>query len=219
MSNRDEWPDNPNDPQPESAAHYEEKSGGGCLKWVLILGGLGLLSVLVCCGGGVWLMWGSLPKMVGTPAEVAAVSQEIMQIDIPPDYIGEAGMSADNFIFAMRFATYRHKEGKGQLLIGSMQVKLGASKDQQAEFKNTTRERSDNEKKLTITNTEDREFTIRGKKVPFKFSEATEEGTDKKYRLVEGELEGAGTMAVFQLTLEEDAYDEEAVVKMIESIR
>ena len=213
MSDRDQWPDNPNEQS------HEPKSGGGCFKIALIVGGVGFLGMLVCCGGLAWFGWGFVPKMATTPADVAAVGQEVMQIDIPAEFVGQAGMSWDNWVMSMKFATYEYKEQKGSLVIGSMQVKLGDPKDSQAAFKNQTKQQSDDEEDLKITVTVDREFTIRGKPAKFKFSEAEQEGTGKKFRLVSSEIATPGGLLIFQLKLEEDAYDEEAVVKMIESIQ
>ena len=216
MSDRDAWPDNPNDPTPQRA----EKSGGsGCLKFALIVGGLSFIGLLVCCGGLTWFGWGFIPKMATTPTDVAAVGQQVMQIDIPDEFVGKAGFTIDNRWIAMRFATFLHKDGKGALLIGAMQVKMGDLKDRHADFKKRSQQQSNDQQKLTIKKTEEREFTIRGKSVTFKFSEAEEDGTDKKFRLVTGELEAPGSITILQLTLEEEAYDEDAVVKMIESIR
>ncbi|MEK6262614.1 MAG: hypothetical protein AABP62_28800 [Planctomycetota bacterium] len=219
MSDRDQWPDNPNDVPRQQSQPQEPKSGGGCLKVALIVGGIGFFGMLVCCGGLFWFGRGLLPKMVTTPAEVAALGQEVMKIDIPADFVGQAGMSMDNFAMTMKFANYQHKEQKGTLMIGSMHVKIGDPKDHQAAFNNQKAQQSVAQEGLKITTTADREFTIRGKPVTFKFSEAEKEGTDKKFRLVSSEFESGGGLMMFQLTLEEEAYDEEAVVKMIESIQ
>ena len=219
MSDRDHWPDNPNEVPRQQSQPREQKSGGGCFKIALIVGGIGFLGMLVCCGGLVWFGRGLMPKLVTSPADVAAVGQEVMKIEIPPEFVGQAGMSMDNWVMTMKFATYEHKEQKGTLLIGSMQVKIGNPKDQQAAFKNQTKQQSDGEQGLKITTTVDREFTIRGKPVPFKFSEAEQEGTGKKFRLVSSEIATPGGLLIFQLKLEEEVYDEEAVVKMIESIQ
>ncbi len=219
MSDRDTWPDNPSDP-PRRVKQWEEKSGGGgCVKFALIVGGLSFAGLLVCCGGLGWFIWGFIPKFASTPADVAALGQQVMQINIPEEFVGETGMSIDNWLIAMKFANYRHKAGKGALLIGSMQVKFGELSDQQADFKARASEQSEDEPKLEIKQTEERQFTIRGKRVTFQFSEADEVGTDKKFRLVTGELEAPGRITILQLTLEEEAYDVDAVVKMIESIQ
>ena len=219
MSDRDAWPDNPSDP-PRRVQQLEEKpGGGGCLKFALVVGGLSFVVLVVCCGGLVWFIWGFVPKLVTAPADVAAVGQEIMKIEIPEEFVGQAGISMDNFAMTMKFATYQHKEQKGTLLIGSNQVKIGNPKDQQAVFKNTSKQQADIEKGLKIMETVDREFTILGKLATFKFSEAEKEGTDKKFRIVSSEIDSPGGMLIFHLMLEEDAYDEETVVKMIESIQ
>jgi len=119
----------------------------------------------------------------------------------------------------MKFASYEHQDHKGQLLIGSMQVKFGDPKDHQAAFQNQSKQQGAEEDDLKITKTEDREFTVRGKPVKFHFAEAEQAETNKKFRVVSSEIATPGGLLIFQLKLEEDAYDEEAVVKMIESIR
>ena len=107
MSDRDTWPDNPNDPTPQRAPQWEEKSGGGgCLKFALIVGGLGFVVMLVCCGGLAWFGWGFIPKVVKVPADVAALRLQVMQIDIPAEFVSDAGMSIDNWLLAMKFVNY-----------------------------------------------------------------------------------------------------------------
>ena len=219
MSDRDQWPDNPNEEPRRQSQSREPSSGGGCLKFALIVAGVGFFGMLVCCGGLVWFGWGFIPKIATTPTDVAAVGQEIMKLEIPAEFVGQTGMSIDNWMLTMKFATYQHKEQKGMLLIGSMRVKFGDPKDHQATFKDRRAEQSDGEKGLKITTTADREFMVRGKPTTFTFSEAEQEGTGKTFRLVSSEFESQGGLLIFQLTLEEEAYDEEAVVKMIESIQ
>ncbi len=213
MSDRDQWPENPNE------VPSQPKSGGGCLKAVMIIGGIGFIGLVICCGGLAWFGRGFIPKMVTAPADVAVLGQEVMKIDIPAEFVGQAGMSMDNFAMTMKFATFQHKEQKGTLMIGSMQVKIGDLKDQQAAFNAQKTQQGGAQEGMKITTTEDREFTIQGQPVKFKFSEAEQVGTGKKFQLVSSEFESGGRLMLLQLTLEEDAYDEEAVVKMIESIQ
>ncbi len=219
MSDRDQWPDNPNEVSQQPSPAQGQKSGGGCLKAALIVGGIGLFGMVLCCGGLFIFGRQFIPKIVTTPAEVAVVGQEIMKIDIPDDFQGQMGMSMDNFAMTMKMATFQHKQQKGTLTIGAMQVKIGNPKDHQAVFNQQKAQQAGGQEGLTIRTTVDREITVRGKPTTFKFSEADQAGTGKKFRVVSSEFEAVGGMLMFQLTLEEDSYDEDAVVKMIESIQ
>ena len=189
------------------------------MKYALIVGGLAAVMMLGCCGGLVWLGWGFIPKIVTAPAEIAELSEQTMKIDVPSEFTPDSGMSMDNWLLAMRFATYRHKDGAGILLIGSLEVKIGDRDQQRADFKKQASERSGEAYKLNIKSTVEREFTVRGKPVKFQFSEATKAEGGEPFRLVSADFDGPTGITLFQLMLKEAAYDEEAVVKMIESIR
>lgn len=219
MTDRDSWPDNPNDPPARTQQWKDSSGGGGCWKVALVVGGIGFLCMLVCCGGVGWFVWSFVPTMASNPADVSKLGQQVLQIDLPEDYVGDMGMSIDNWLVSMKIANYRHKDGKGSLLIGALQVKVGDISGHQARFNSHTAEHSDQDQKLIIRKTEEREFTVRGRKVPFKFSEADEAESGKKFRQVSGQIDGSNAITIFQLTLEEEAYDDEAVVKMIESIK
>jgi len=98
MSDRDHWPDNPNDEPRRQSEFRERPAGGGCFKIALIVGVIGFFGLLVCCGGLAWFGRGLMPKVATTPAEVAALGQEVMQIDIPAEFVGQGGMSMDNLV-------------------------------------------------------------------------------------------------------------------------
>ena len=219
MSDRDQWPDNPNDPPPRRSKSREESAKhNGCLKFVLIVGGMLIVAVLVCCGGLLALGWSLFPHMAQTPAEVAAVSDAALKMNISENFIGETGMSIDNWLMTMNVALFRDRQGQGTLLIGTLFVKLGDPVLHREDFKNKIGQQSDEIPETEITESVEREFAIRGKTIPFQFSEAVEKETGKKIRLVSAELEFPKQITIFQLLLDDDAYDESTVVKMIESI-
>ncbi|MDB5343291.1 MAG: hypothetical protein JWP89_1668 [Schlesneria sp.] len=211
MTGKDTWPEDPNTQSPTPA-----KKSSGCGKVILIVGGLMFLLMLVCGGGIGFFAYSFWPKIATQPAEVAAISKEILDLDIPEGFVPENAISMNNFMMTMRMATYRHPDGKGDLMLGNFQVKVGKpDQSQKPDFSG-----SDNKsKKLTIGETEIKEFPVRGKQVPFRFSDAVDEESNEKYRVVEAEFGDAGVTTFLKLSVPEDSYDEEAVVKMIESIR
>jgi hypothetical protein len=219
MSDRDTWPDNPNDIFNERPVSGPREGWSGCFKVFLILGGLGFVTILLCCGAVGWFIKQSMPRMAKTPAEVSEVAGQIVKIDIPAGFVGESGMTIDNKLMTMRFAIFKQTQEKGMLMLGGFRVNFGDPAAQKGNFQSRKSQQSGMGEDLVVLKMESRDFTIRGQKVPFRFSEAEERNSKKKFRLVEGELDAPGGGAFIKLMLEEDAYDENAVVKMIESIQ
>lgn len=213
MAEHDTWPENPND----QSAPKPAKSSGGCVKVILIGGGLGLVVMLVCCGVAAWFGTSFMPKVTNTPAEVTAMAKEIMEIQIPEDFNPDTGLAIDNFAISMRMASFRHKDNQGTLVLGDFKIKMGDPN--QAKQLQQQPDIGGKPQNLRMGDTSTREFTIRGKSVPFRFSDAVDEDTNAKVRVVEGTLEVPGGGTFIKLIVNEDAYDEDAVIEMIESIR
>ena len=212
MADQDNWPANPNEPQSTKSS-----GGGGCLKIVLIVGALGLVCMVVCCGGAFYFGSQFVPKVTNNAAEVAGVGQQIMKIDIPAEFEGEGAVTIDNAFMTMRIANFKRKTGDSQLMLLKMEMKFGDMKGQGDEFKNKmSGPKADD---LDIQKTETREFDINGEKVPFKFSEAVNRETKVGYHIVEAQMGTPTNFRTLRLVIEDDDYDEAEVVKMIESIR
>ncbi|MBS0205182.1 MAG: hypothetical protein JSS49_19945 [Planctomycetes bacterium] len=188
------------------------KKSGGCGKTLLIVGGIGLFTMLLCCGVGGWFAWSVMPKVATNPAEVTAISKEILEMDIPKEFRPESAISMNNFAMTMKMATYKYNAGN--LTIGTFRMKVGDQR-QKPDFQQSTNQAMN----LQMGNTVVHELTVRGEKVPFRFSEAVDTDSKKDYHVVEGELTSAGTTTFLKLVLEEGDFNENEVVKMIESIR
>lgn len=211
MTGQDAWPEDPNVQSPTPA-----KKSSGCGKVILIVGGLMFLVLLVCGGGIGFFAYSFWPKIATQPAEVAAISKEILDLDIPEGFVPENAISMNNFMMTMRMAMYRHTDGKGNLVVGNFQMKVGKPNERPDIDFNQKTSKSLN---LKLRNTEVKEFSVRGKDVPFRFSDAINEETNEDYRVVEGEFSDGEVTTFLKLSVPEDSYDEEAAVKMIESIR
>lgn len=210
MAERDTWPEDPNT-QPTKG----KSSGGGCGKVVLIIGGVGLVIMLLCCGVGGYMMYSFMPKISTTPAEVTEMTKKILEIKIPDDFVPETGMTMDNFAMTMRIATYKHKEDKGSLILGNLTIKMANAGGQKPDIA----EKMNEGMKLQVGDTTVREFEVKGKKVPFRFSEATDQEKNRKVRMVEGDIDMPGGATFIKYVIDEELYDEDAVVEMIESIK
>lgn len=209
MADQVSRPDIP-DPQPSAAPGKTS----GCAKAIFIVGSLTFLMVLCCAGvvGGIaWSIW---PTVIGNPVEISAAGKQILDVNIPPEFEAMTGFKMDNFAMSMQMAAYRRKDQKGSLVLGGLRMKLGNT-IQRPEFHS----KSDKTQKLKIGETKVLEFKVGEQTVPFRFSKAVDQDSNQKFRVVETEFESNGESKFFKLTLEEEAYDEQSAIRMIESIR
>ncbi|OYW24519.1 MAG: hypothetical protein B7Z55_01940 [Planctomycetales bacterium 12-60-4] len=195
------------------------KKEGGCWKWVLIFGAVGFVCVLLCCGVGGFMMYRMAPKVVNQPADVAAMAQEISDIDIPETFVGKAGINMNLGFMSMKMCMFEHTEGQGVLQLMEMQVKIGDPKDGEAQLRQQMRQQGNAEiRGLNIEKSETREYEIRGEKASFTFAEGKDIDNGTPYREVKGSFRGKTGVAVLQLQLQEEAWDEEEIEQLVESI-
>ena len=121
MSQDDPWIDS----KAEAPTLPAKKPINGCLLASLIVGGLGMVCMMVCCGALAWFGYSMKPTVTNVPAEVRAASQQILNVNISDDFTPENAMTMDNMMFTNRMVKFRHKEGKGLLLMGMMKLKIG----------------------------------------------------------------------------------------------
>jgi hypothetical protein len=194
--------------------------GSGCLKWVLIFGAIGGVLVLACCGVVGWFGYQFKPTVVQTDPEVRTMVIEVANFQVPEDFRGKVGIKMDNSFMAMRMCAFEHKEGRGQLQISEMQVKVGDPKQQEAQLKGQMQQQGAAEMKvLNIQKSETRELTINGKTASFTFAEGQDAATSTNYREVKGQFTGKNGVATLHLQIEDEAWDEAAVQQMLDAAK
>lgn len=196
--------------------------------------GMKILIVLLCLGGVLFLLCGGCVIYVVSqvkhevkqddPQAAAQTAQEIVTIEVPEQFqpSDSVKMGGELFGFGMKMkvATFRSAEGHGSLVLMQMQMKIRNMPQQdQAELaRQQLRQQDLHNTELNVVRSEQREFEIRGQKVPFLFAEAKQPETDTAFRQVSGAFAVDQGMVMLLLQVEEEAYDEEAVVRMLESI-
>ena len=213
MSNRDSW----NDPQPQSEAVPKKKGMSGCMLASLIVGGFSIVGLLVCCGLGGWFFSMIMPKLSTEPAEVTAVAKKILNTEMLPGFAPQQAMTIDNMFFSMHIAEFKQKEGKGEFMIGNVTVKMGdpsqanlQSTQFRSKFEDKMRETID------IKETENHEITMDGKKVNVVIGEGTNRQTGKTIHTATTDLEHGSSFTFLRLQMDDDIWDQDAVVKMLE---
>lgn len=192
-------------------------------KVVIILLCIGGGLVALCCGAGIYIVSSLKGSASEDPAVVAEVTKQIAEIDIPKTYQPKMSINAD-FWFSpvkLRMAAY---EGPAKSTLMLMEVaNKTADEDESKQFKQQMQQQGQGGRvrDLDIKESKVREFTIRGRKVPFHFRKGVDRKTNVACREVSGTFDGKdkASVVVFMLQTPEANYDEKAVVKMIESIR
>jgi hypothetical protein len=205
-------------------------------KVLLILGSIAGVCVLACCGSGIFVYFKikeAIPNLqnlaqnltTGDPEEIRERTADIVHIDIPEEF---PPLRAFDF-FVWKQILYG-KEGSGSVVMimeinERMQGGQGANiKQQREQMLRQMRQQQQAQNagnvntEITEESSETREFTINGEKVPFEFIKGRG-GNGGATRQVVGMFAGrTGTIMVMIMTPESE-YHEEAIVKMIESIR
>lgn len=213
MSAHDPWNDSQNAPSAPA-----RKPMSGCMLAAIIVGGLGLVCIVACCGGTMWFGSMFIPKEVKIPAEVAETSRQILNITVLPDFSPDKGLTSDNMFYSLKIVTFTHKENKGEILMGAFKVKMGdanQAKMQTQPFRAPFEEKSRGS--LDIKSTESREITINGQKVTISIGEAIDRSSGKPVHTVSADfVQPDGKFTFFFLRMDDDVWDEEAALKMLE---
>jgi len=195
----------------------------GTTKLLLILGGLGGVLALVCCGGfiamGVWAQG----LMSTDPAEVRERAGEIAKVDVPaeitplfafkmPTVFDVArfsnGESGADVIIAQRGATFEQLPKADFAL--QVETQLAA---QSAQTPGHPLE------PVSIDPATTRQITptVRGAAATFDLSEGSKRGAD--FWAVNGEFTGANGTVWLRMDLPKDQFTEEQIVDLLEGIQ
>ena len=212
MTDRDRWPDDPN----ASAPPATRKQSGGCGKLTLVIFGFGILSLLLCCGAGTWFTWTLWPNIDNNPAAVTEMAEKILELKVPEGFEPDVAVSSNTFFWTLRVATFKRPDKKGVLVLGAVETSFAQNKP--VDFQNSVHGNKQ-PKDPKIRKTEVREFEVQGKKIAFRFSEATETETNQDIRVIEGEFPTPGGTKFLKFYMHAEEYRDEIAKALIESIR
>ncbi|MFH1300314.1 MAG: hypothetical protein ABIK07_04570 [Planctomycetota bacterium] len=211
-----------NDFQPEEFSAQPKKGMSTGVKVLLIIFGVGGVCLLLCCGGLFYAARNMDIKMKVTEkkAEIIAIQNEITDITIPEIFKPQAGVTFSVIGKGMQMALFEPESKQGILILMSLTVPDDGMIDMEKEFRSSlnNQNQNQNQRKLDITKEEQREFTIKGKKLNFTFAEGTDE-EKAEFHQVTGVFPGKSGPAFLMLQIQASEYNEEEIVKMIESIK
>lgn len=196
----------------------EPTGGTNWGKILLILFGVGLVSLLLCCGGFYYFARNAF-DMTQEPAKIAAMQKEIIEIDLPPDVQPAMGMNMNLGVMKMKMVMYSPEAGTSLML---MQMQLaGQTKEQMQAAFNQQAGQQQNNRNFRQESAETKTVKVDGQDTDFMFAKGTlnpPNGAAKPVRMVTGMFPSKDGMGFIQYTIDEDKYDEAAVIKTLESI-
>ncbi|HUG92967.1 MAG TPA: hypothetical protein VML55_19155, partial [Planctomycetaceae bacterium] len=178
---------------PDDWGRPERKMSSGT-KILLICLGIAGVCLLVCCGGGYYLVRTRVEFHANDPAAAAAVAAEIADIEVPEGFEPRHAMRVNlPLVPSAKAAFYERDDGDGVLVISE----VGAAADDsgaQREMNRALARRDESPQELETVRSESRVFRIRGQDVRFQFAEAQDED-GRQYRVVSGPFPGKGGTA------------------------
>jgi len=207
---------NPNWAQPE-----KQRRGCGGMSCLMIgCGGL----LLLCCGLGTWVFFYVGSMFTDDPAEIAAARQSIAQIDVPDDLEPVQAMNL-KFPFMGDIATgvvFVDPSASSSLVLIGIDRSLAEEQEQdirEAIEESLRQQGAQQQEDFQVTESHERQFTMRGQEVTFFFKKGKSSETGKALIQVEGTFEGDSGPAILIFLGDPEKYDEEAIAEMIESIQ
>jgi hypothetical protein len=211
----DRWPGNEEGPAGPIDAPPTGKSN--TVKVLLIVLAVIVLAGLLCCGGGVWWYLQNVEQTT-EPAKIQAWTQEIVPIEVPADYTPTIGFKVNWFSVFSFVMTFYSTPGGGTFALTDVRGE-GANDPQARQQMDAQMRQQGAAHQINVTNTENRTVTINGQEVEFTFATGTETQSKAEWKEVSGTFQGKdGGLVSLKLQQPSANFDEEAVMRMLESI-
>lgn len=191
-------------------------------RWSVVLSTLAsllLVSMCVVCGAGLYFF---RPTVSDDPEGVVPMTSAMLRVDVPSAFEPRGTIEWDFFwLVLMRGAYYELTADEGVLLFIQVESRLMDEPDIRRHVDRTLQEKGGGGPPLTITESEERVFEIRGREVPFRFQVGESPANRSKYHLVEGIVDGNSGPVLVAFRIRDDSWaeNEPLVLQTIQSIR
>jgi hypothetical protein len=209
---RDQWDDAPQ-PKPGMS--------GGMKAFLIVAAVLGACCLL-CCGVGGYFIYSVAHgiKQSQDSAEVNAARNEIATINFPAGFEPMQMFKMDNFMMLMTAVEYENPAVHGHISLAEMKLKVGGSPQQtQTQMRQQLDQQGFGKRKvLRNSKAETKTIKIKGHECSFTFTQGVDPVDKKKMHEVSGVFDGKRGIAFITIEMDDSAYKEDAIVKMLENI-
>jgi hypothetical protein len=194
----------------------------GCVKVLIVLLVLGVLAVLLCCGGVFFMS----TRLASTDeGKVRTLSSDIITMEISEKW--KPALSLEMFPWVFKFARVviytlegAETEGKyGLLVVADSSYGRDVIDQMRNSLQAEIEKNHDEAETLRVIESGDRTFTVRGNPVSFRFDRCEGERTKTSYWKVDGQVDGNTNPTVIVLIAPADVVNEDDIRQMIESIK
>ncbi|MEI8380673.1 MAG: hypothetical protein WCJ09_11120 [Planctomycetota bacterium] len=154
------------------------------------------------------------------PEKVHAIALKIVPIAIPSGFEGIEARTADNSLFRVNLAKFKHAEGRGKLVMGQLHTRL-VPIDDEYEFRNLQmllNQISPGMRNLDVKERREVEILVDGKKVTIEVVDGVDIGSTTRIRQVSGAWSTADFVVQILLQVEESFYTNEDIDAMVRSL-
>ena len=193
----------------------ERKGMSGCAKAALIIGGLGVVSLLVCCVGGFFYFRSAV---VTDPVKVNEIAKKIITWDFNDELEGQFGVD----MFFARMAL-KMDPTKGMFMVADS--RFADAEDAQAQFEQQIEgqlsgdQNSELSEKTTLVEKKEHELAIKGKTIKFVLNKTVGEDSQQEYWEVTSLVPGNDHTTFLLIKVLNSAYSEQDIVDRLQSIR
>ncbi len=190
-------------------------SGTNWGKVILILLGVGAVSLALCCGGTYYFF---KDAMTVDPVKITAMQKEIVEIDIPPGMNPVMGMNMNFGVMKMKVVAYNPNHTTSLTL---MEMQISGQTEEQMKQTFSQQGNQQQNQQFRQDSSETKTIKIDGTDHDFLFAKGTittPGGQPTPARMITGLFPSKTAMGFITYTIDEADYDEAAVIKTLESI-
>lgn len=204
-------------PAKSRKTRVQSSTGTNWGKIILILLGVGTVSLALCCGVG-YYFFSSAIKM--DPVKIVEMQKEIVEIDVPQGMQPNMGVNM-NFMGFMTMKMVMYNPGNTtSMMLMEMQI-AGQTEEQMKQAFSQQASQQQNQAQFRVESSETKTIKIDGVDREFLFAKGTltpQGGKPTPARMITGLFPSKTAMGFIVYSIDETNYDEAAVIKTLESI-
>lgn len=164
------------------------------------------LALIGACAGGMYYF---RPHVDESADRVPVVQAEMLEFDPPPQFEPRGTIEWNFFsLVIMRGIYYELASGEATLMLLQVDSRLMKEADVQEHVERTLREKGGGGPPLTITSSEEKTYSVRGKLTPFRLRVGESPADRSKYRLLEGIVDGRSGKVLMAFRVDEAVWND-----------
>lgn len=195
-----------------------QESGSSGLKILLMVLIGGGVMLLVCCGGGYWAFQKFIGQSFTMDADqIRAKTSEISSIEMPGGYEPRMAMDLSGLGLPMKMVAYgRGQDQQSVIMLMQASDAAGGQGITRQDFEDAMAQQGQDQN-IQVGSREIRVFDYAGEEHSFEFASGTTRQSDAAMRQVSGMFPTEGGLAFLMMVDAEEDWDDDAVMRMIES--